>query len=245
MTYRKYKYNVIQAWVEIPEVYDELWERHFESEKKFHRRKSISTKKKQYLDGETEGDRRLKAKSFTRKRSNSLIRRNSGNLWSRSYDDMDLRVGEFRKYSFDERFTDLTKARTKPSAIKEITDSLIEGPCYARNSLIKVAEKHHGSFKKGGWTMLKNKHSLCETTSISSNAQQQQENLGKQGNLNQPLSNNRKKFNYEKYLQYLEINLETIGYRIAGVMVTWDRASFFTVILITLVGVFAQAAFLK
>ena len=244
MTYRKYKYNVIQAWVEIPEVYDELWERHFESEKKFHRRNSISNKKKQYLDVESEGDRRSRAKSFTRKRSNSLIRRNSGYLWSRSYDDMDLGVGEARKYSFDERFTDLTKARLTPSPMKGITGSPIEGSCYAKNSLIKVEEKHHGSFKKGGWTMLKNKH-FRETTSKSSNTQQQHENLGKQGSLIQPLSNNRKKFNYEKYLKYLEINLETIGYRIAGVMVTWDRASFFTVILITLVGVFAQAAFLK
>ena len=56
---------------------------------------------------------------------------------------------------------------------------------------------------------------------------------------------NRRKFNYEKYIKYLELTLDTVGFSLGKVTITWDRVSFFIVLLMTLVGVFAQNAFLK
>ncbi|XP_066923073.1 uncharacterized protein [Clytia hemisphaerica] len=55
----------------------------------------------------------------------------------------------------------------------------------------------------------------------------------------------RRKFNYEKYIKYLELTLDTVGFSLGKVTITWDRVSFFIVLLMTLVGVFAQNAFLK
>ena len=54
-----------------------------------------------------------------------------------------------------------------------------------------------------------------------------------------------KAFNYEKYTKFLELTLGHIGFSIGKVLITWDRVSFFIVILSTLVGVFAQNALLK
>ena len=56
---------------------------------------------------------------------------------------------------------------------------------------------------------------------------------------------NRRKFNYEKYIKYLELTMDTVGFSLGKVTITWDRVSFFIVLLMTLVGVFAQNAFLK
>ena len=56
---------------------------------------------------------------------------------------------------------------------------------------------------------------------------------------------NRRKFNYEKYIKYLELTLDTVGFSLGKVTITWDRVSFFIVLLMSLVGVFAQNAFLK
>lgn len=56
---------------------------------------------------------------------------------------------------------------------------------------------------------------------------------------------NRRKFNYEKYIKYLELTLDTVGFSLGKVTITWDRVSFFLVLLMSLVGVFAQNAFLK
>lgn len=55
----------------------------------------------------------------------------------------------------------------------------------------------------------------------------------------------RRKFNYEKYIKFLELTLDTIGFSLGKMTITWDRVSFFIVLLLTLVGVFAQNAFLK
>ena len=54
-----------------------------------------------------------------------------------------------------------------------------------------------------------------------------------------------RKFNYEKYIKYIEITSGTIGFSIAGVVITLDRVSFFCGMLLTFVGVFAQTAILK
>ena len=53
------------------------------------------------------------------------------------------------------------------------------------------------------------------------------------------------KFNYEKYFKFLELTLDTVGFSLGNVTVTWDRVSLFIVFLLTLVGMFAQNAFLK
>lgn len=53
----------------------------------------------------------------------------------------------------------------------------------------------------------------------------------------------KKKFNFEKYIIYLESILPTVGFSVGGVVITWDGVSFFTVLLLTLVGIFAQEAF--
>lgn len=53
-----------------------------------------------------------------------------------------------------------------------------------------------------------------------------------------------KTFNYEKYIKFLELSLGHTGFSIGNVVITWNRVSFFIVVLITLVGVFAQNALL-
>ena len=55
----------------------------------------------------------------------------------------------------------------------------------------------------------------------------------------------RRKFNYEKYMKFLELTLETVGFSLARVTLTWDRVSFFLALLATLVGVFGQSAVLR
>ena len=55
----------------------------------------------------------------------------------------------------------------------------------------------------------------------------------------------RGKFNYEKFIKFLELTLDTIGFSLGKVTITWDRVSFFIILLLSLVGVFAQNAFLK
>ena len=56
---------------------------------------------------------------------------------------------------------------------------------------------------------------------------------------------NRRKFNYEKYVKFLELTLESIGFCLARVTLTWDRVSFYLMLLATLVGVFGQSAVLQ
>ena len=53
----------------------------------------------------------------------------------------------------------------------------------------------------------------------------------------------KRKFNFEKYITYLESILPTVGFAVGGVVITWDGVSFFTVLLLTMVGIFAQEAF--
>ena len=53
----------------------------------------------------------------------------------------------------------------------------------------------------------------------------------------------RKKFNYEKYIIYLESILPTVGFSIGGVIITFNGIYTFIVVLTFLVGVFAQEAF--
>lgn len=53
----------------------------------------------------------------------------------------------------------------------------------------------------------------------------------------------KRKFNFEKYITYLESILPTVGFSVGGVVITWDGVSFFIVLLLTLVGIFAQEAF--
>merc|ERR1712013_64045 len=55
----------------------------------------------------------------------------------------------------------------------------------------------------------------------------------------------RPKFNYEKYIKFLELTLETVGFSLARVTLTWDRVSFFLALLASLVGVFGQSAVLR
>ena len=55
----------------------------------------------------------------------------------------------------------------------------------------------------------------------------------------------RRKFNYEKFIKFLELTVDTIGFSLGKVTITWDRVSFFIILLLSLVGVFAQNAFLK
>jgi len=53
----------------------------------------------------------------------------------------------------------------------------------------------------------------------------------------------RRKFNYEKYIIYLESILPTVGFSIGGVVITFNGIYTFIVVLTFLVGVFAQEAF--
>lgn len=53
----------------------------------------------------------------------------------------------------------------------------------------------------------------------------------------------KRKFNYEKYIIYLESILPTVGFSIGGVIITFNGIYTFIVILTFLVGVFAQEAF--
>ena len=53
----------------------------------------------------------------------------------------------------------------------------------------------------------------------------------------------KRKFNYEKYIIYLESILPTVGFSIGGVIITFNGIYTFIVILSFLVGVFAQEAF--
>ena len=53
----------------------------------------------------------------------------------------------------------------------------------------------------------------------------------------------RRKFNYEKYIIYLESILPTVGFSIGGVIITFNGIYTFIVVLSFLVGVFAQEAF--
>lgn len=53
----------------------------------------------------------------------------------------------------------------------------------------------------------------------------------------------RRKFNYEKYIIYLESILPTVGFSIGGVIITFNGIYTFIVVLTFLVGVFAQEAF--
>ena len=46
-------------------------------------------------------------------------------------------------------------------------------------------------------------------------------------------------------IKFLELTLDTIGFSLGKMTITWDRVSFFIVLLLTLVGVFAENAFLK
>ena len=55
----------------------------------------------------------------------------------------------------------------------------------------------------------------------------------------------RRKFNYEKFIKFIELTIDTIGFSLGKVTITWDRVSFFIILLLSLVGVFAQNAFLK
>ena len=64
------------------------------------------------------------------------------------------------------------------------------------------------------------------------------QNLGK-------LRHIRRKFNYEKYIKYLELTLDNIGFSIGRVRITWSGVSAFIALLFTLVGVFAQNALFK
>ena len=53
----------------------------------------------------------------------------------------------------------------------------------------------------------------------------------------------KRKFNYEKYIIYLESILPTVGFSLGGVIMTWNGIYTFIVIITFLVGVFAQEAF--
>lgn len=53
----------------------------------------------------------------------------------------------------------------------------------------------------------------------------------------------KRKFNYEKYIIYLESILPTVGFSIGGVIITFNGIYTFIVVLTFLVGVFAQEAF--
>lgn len=53
----------------------------------------------------------------------------------------------------------------------------------------------------------------------------------------------KRKFNYEKYIIYLESILPTVGFSIGGVIITFNGIYTFIVVLSFLVGVFAQEAF--
>ena len=53
----------------------------------------------------------------------------------------------------------------------------------------------------------------------------------------------KRKFNYEKYITYLESILPTVGFSIGGVIITYNGIYTFIVIITFLVGVFAQEAF--
>ena len=53
----------------------------------------------------------------------------------------------------------------------------------------------------------------------------------------------KRKFNFEKYITYLDNTLPSIGFSIGGVVITWDAVSGFCFLLFTLVGIFAQEAF--
>ena len=53
----------------------------------------------------------------------------------------------------------------------------------------------------------------------------------------------KRKFNYEKYIIYLESILPTVGFSVGGVIITFNGIYTFIVVLSFLVGVFAQEAF--
>ena len=52
----------------------------------------------------------------------------------------------------------------------------------------------------------------------------------------------KRKFNFEKYITYLDNTLPTIGFSIGGVVITWDAVLSLCFLLFTLVGIFAQEA---
>lgn len=53
----------------------------------------------------------------------------------------------------------------------------------------------------------------------------------------------KRKFNYEKYITYLESILPTVGFSLGGVIITYNGIYTFIVVITFLVGVFAQEAF--
>lgn len=256
MTYRKYKYNVIKAWVEIPEMYDEIWERHYPDETRISERKSVLNA----ADRSTSSGAGVRPRLALRRESIKVLKqlkRSIENVRRMDSQEQHHRSEDTAKESQTDTllFTDFTittdtppprthKFNPKINSPMEPEQTLPDTVHTATDDATRKSEDTDAKSIKKGWSMLRKGVTSGTKRPMLHKGSSWQRYSDKDGNTEHN-SKPKKTFNYEKYLKYLEVILDTIGFSVAGVMVTWDRTSFFCVILVTLVGVFAQAAFLK
>jgi len=293
-SFQQLKLIVMQSWVEIPEKYDELWNRsnpakapvkiphpnwraglenvrrrrrlREESEKKdasenirkprsqsdiLHVRPRTKSRILEFLNNKTRKNAignnvTFKKSSLENKDIKNCRKSQSVVKFGESGDrplHVVLDVNEKQKYGSD--FNCNEDLRLKDLAeIRELND-INEEAEENKNQAIPHRNKHERATEA---VDLENLPNGKKVSSESMNGKSSNNKFGKIVGVAQTvnrLKKSRIKFNYEKYIKFLELTLDTIGFSLGNVTVTWDRASFFMVLLLTLVGVFAQNAFLK
>ena len=227
-TYRNLKYDVIQAWVEIPEVFDEVWDRETEKGGKVGAKRGWAA-----LRGgmNKQTSNVLRTKETKESVQDQQIGQKSARIsLANEIDGQTETEKSFLTPLETDKGGDSQRERSSSNA-SVVSSATIN----VRSNLDEEVDK-----KQITIGLSNNKGPRPGSSKLGTVV-----NVAKAVGQLQRRTKIRKKFNYEKYIKYLETILITIGFSVSGVMVTWDRVSFFSIVLFTMVGVFAQAAFLK
>ncbi|XP_057290543.1 uncharacterized protein LOC130613224 isoform X1 [Hydractinia symbiolongicarpus] len=257
--YHKLKLIVIHSWVEIPEKYDEIWCR------KPPTKEEISKLPQPNWRAGLENIRRRKAERERKEKEEALDKeknqdeKNGDSLVdteNKSYHviNMELCCPSQPPVNKDNNNKYERVKSKRKSLLRFVTKQSKSSTNYSGKKEIKVTGQEQKSDDPPEQNQGNSVHDFKEGVKLSKHSEVKDKQTVKQrfGNVVRVAqtvgkfkSMPRKKFNYEKYIKFLELTLDTIGFSLGKVTITWDRVSFFIVLLLTLVGVFAENAFLK
>lgn len=259
--YHKLKLIVIHSWVEIPEKYDEIWCR------KPPTKEEISKLPQPNWRAGLENIRRRKAERERKEKEEALVKeKNQDEKNSDCSAGPDTENKSYHVINMEPCYPSPPPLNTdnnnkserveskRNSLLRFVTKQSKTSTNYSKRSQIKVTRQEQKSTDPPEQNQGKSVHDFNEGVKLSKHSEVKDEQTVKNrfGNVVRVAqtvgkfkSLPRKKFNYEKYIKFLELTLDTIGFSLGKVTITWDRVSFFIVLLLTLVGVFAENAFLK